>query len=214
MCTGASLSASSLVLASASPRRRELLRQIGVQFEVLPQDIDESARIGETPSALVSRLAQQKACAALAQVVRPGVVVLGSDTVVVLGETMLGKPQSQPEAVSMLMRLANTEHDVLTAVCVAINEKQDTVLSASTVRFRAISEAEANAYWATGEPVGKAGGYGIQGLGAVFVESIHGSYSGIMGLPLYETARLLYKFGVSCWLPTGKASSDEPGNIN
>ncbi|MCG8415707.1 MAG: Maf family nucleotide pyrophosphatase, partial [Pseudomonadales bacterium] len=190
-----------LVLASASPRRSELLRQIGVEFEVLPQDIDESALAGETPELLVVRLSQQKAQAALTRCSND-VVVLGSDTVVVLGEDILGKPRSAQEAESMLLKLAAKEHLVLTAVSVAKQGHQSTVLSKSTVRFRDIKKQEARAYWQSGEPEGKAGGYAIQGLGAVFVQSISGSYSGVMGLPLFETAQLLKEFDVPCWLPT------------
>ena len=195
------MSARSLVLASASPRRSRLLRQIGVEFSVLAQDIDETPGKGESPAALVKRLAQQKAGTALGQLASSPVVVLGADTVVVLGDQLLGKPQSSSEAVSMLTRLGGTRHRVLTAVSLVDSQRQETVLSVSAVRFRTISEDEARSYWATGEPTGKAGGYGIQGRGAVFVESIHGSFSGVMGLPLFETARLLQQFGVPCWLP-------------
>ncbi len=194
------MSVAKLVLASASPRRSELLRQIGVEFEVVPQNIDESALAEETPEHLVVRLAQQKAQAALNDC-SDETVVLGSDTVVVLGEDMLGKPQSAQEAVSMLLALSGKEHQVLTAISVANRDRQGTALSKSSVRFRDIDGREARAYWQSGEPEGKAGGYAIQGLGAVFVQSISGSYSGVMGLPLFETARLLMEFDVPCWLP-------------
>lgn len=194
------MSAVKLVLASASPRRSELLRQIGVEFSTRAQDIDESAQSDELPEQLVQRLARQKAEAAL-QHCNEDEVVLGSDTIVLLGDKVLGKPESADAAVSMLLALADNEHQVLTAVFVADRDRQSAALSKTTVRFRPIQEQEARAYWETGEPQGKAGGYGIQGQGAVFVQSISGSYSGVMGLPLYETAQLLKAFAVPCWLP-------------
>lgn len=187
-----------LILASASPRRRELLSQIGVSFEVLAQDIDESPLPDEAAEQLVVRLAQQKAQAALNQVSDTS-VVLGSDTVVRLDDQILGKPQSAEESAAMLALLSGAEHQVLTAVCVADQERAVSRISVSLVRFREISSQEALDYWDSGEPQGKAGSYAIQGLGAVFVESMAGSYSGVVGLPLYETAQLLKEFDVPCW---------------
>lgn len=191
--------ASQLILASASPRRSELLSQIGVNFVAAPQDIDESVNPEETAEQLVVRLAEEKAQAALRICNDSNQVVLGSDTIVVHQETILGKPESEDEAVNMLAMLSNSEHRVLTAVCVANQSKSQSRLSESKVHFRAISNEEAVAYWRSGEPEGKAGGYAIQGLGAVFVQSLAGSYSGVMGLPLFETAELLQAFDIACW---------------
>ncbi len=195
------MSARQLILASASPRRRELLAQIGVSFTVVAQDIDESIKPGETANHLVARLAAGKAQAALNLQANFSGVVLGSDTVVVQAENILGKPESEEDACAMLAILSDKEHRVLTSVCVADQLKKHTLISETFVRCRAISSSEAHAYWQSGEPQGKAGAYAIQGLGAVFVQSISGSYSGVMGLPLFETAELLGKFGIPCWNP-------------
>jgi septum formation protein len=188
-----------VVLASASPRRRELLTQLGVPHEVQVVEVDETPMEGETPAALAQRLAAAKARAGLARSDgrHP---VLGSDTVVEVGGQILGKPADRDDALAMLALLADAEHRVMTAVALAVpgSGQLSTALSESTVRMRAISSAEAAAYWETGEPAGKAGAYAIQGRGAVFIEQIHGSYSGVMGLPLYETARLLQS------VPSGK----------
>jgi septum formation protein len=167
----------SILLASASPRRRELLAQIGVAHEV---------------PALAARLARAKALEGRRRGggARP---VLGSDTVVALGSEQFGKPQDREDAVRMLTALGGRTHEVLTAVAIAPPGGGEVfeALSVTRVRMRPITPAEAAAYWDTGEPAGKAGAYAIQGLGAVFIEHIAGSYSGVMGLPLYETARLL-----------------------
>jgi septum formation protein len=181
-----------IVLASASPRRRELLDQLGIVHEVLPADVDEAPLAGEAPAALASRLARAKAIEGRG---RDGGAraVLGADTVVTADGKLFGKPVDRDDAVRMLTLLGGREHQVLTAIALA-PPGQGAVLEAlsqSTVRMRAISAAEAGAYWDAGEPAGKAGAYAIQGLGAVFIEHISGSYSGVMGLPLYETARLL-----------------------
>ena len=188
-----------LILASASPRRQELLAQIGVRYQLAPQNIDESPRAGETPLELVQRLAEEKARAALAQNTEPDIVVLGSDTIVVHDAEILGKPSNRQDALRMLELLSASSHEVHTSVSLCNSDQQSTLLSTTRVRFRSISVAEATAYWETGEPEGKAGGYAIQGLAAVFVESIAGSYSGVMGLPLFETAQLLQQFGVDSW---------------
>lgn len=181
-----------IVLASASPRRRELLDQLGIVHEVLPADVDEAPLAGEAPAALASRLARAKAIEGRRQ--DGGArAVLGADTVVTADGKLFGKPVDRGDAVRMLTLLGGREHQVLTAIALA-RPGQGAVLEAlskSTVRMRAISAAEAGAYWDAGEPAGKAGAYAIQGLGAVFIEHISGSYSGVMGLPLYETARLL-----------------------
>ncbi|MFM1886619.1 MAG: hypothetical protein RL026_1776 [Pseudomonadota bacterium] len=184
-----------LLLASASPRRRELLAQIGVAHEVRPTDVDESPRPGEVAEALVQRLACAKAEAGLAAAGdRP---VLGADTIVVLGGRVLGKPRDRAEGLAMLQALSGRRHRVLSAVALACRGwPTQCRLSVSEVSFRAITTAEAEAYWASGEPVDKAGGYAIQGRAAVFIEDLHGSYSGVMGLPLFETAELLAGVGL------------------
>ena len=190
----------SIILASASARRQELLRQIGVRFTVRSQDIDESIGQGEPAHDYVLRMAQEKANSALAELAanRDGedTLVLAADTSVVCDAEVLGKPEGEADAVAMLMLLSGREHRVLSAVTVASQTKQRTRLSESRVNFREISPEEAQRYYRSGEPQGKAGAYAIQGYGAVFVKQLHGSYSGVMGLPLYETAQLLGEFAV------------------
>lgn len=183
-----------LYLASTSPRRRELLAQIGLAFHVLKVDIDESTRPGEAPTDYVGRLAREKAAAGLAQAGEG--VVIAADTSVVLDDAILGKPASLDEALAMWARLSGREHRVLTGVAVASRERVEAQVVATRVRFRPLREAELRAYWASGEPCDKAGGYGIQGLGAVFVTGIDGSYSNVVGLPLAEAAALLEGFGL------------------
>jgi septum formation protein len=192
-------------LASASPRRRELLRQIGVAFEVKPADVAEDLGPGEAPEAYVLRVAAAKADAVWAVVQAEPRPVLAADTAVVLDGAVLGKPSDPTEAESMLARLSGRVHWVLTAVALRHGDDRVTLLSASEVRFRPTTVAERLAYCATGEPFDKAGGYGIQGHAAVFVESLQGSYSGVMGLPLFETAALLARAGVQFWLTTRAA---------
>lgn len=196
----------SLCLGSASPRRSELLRQIGVPHCVQAVDLDETAQAGEAPVDYVVRLAAAKARAvqaARAAVGAPPLPVLGADTTVTIDGFVLGKPRDAAELAAMFARLGGREHEVVSAVALALTEggavRVTTRSSRTRVRFRAIAPAEVAAYWATGEPRDKAGGYGIQGLGAVFVESIHGSYSGVVGLPLAETAALLREAGVPIW---------------
>lgn len=192
-----------LLLASGSPRRRELLAQIGVPFTTLSADIDETPLANEAPAAYVLRLARGKADAGLLQLANdpayPTACVLGADTAVVLDGRILGKPADEAEALAMLAALSNREHEVLTAIAVVHEERCETRTVTSRVRFRAIPEDEARRYWASGEPCDKAGGYGIQGLGAVFVENLSGSYSAVVGLPLCETAEILQRFGIPCW---------------
>lgn len=188
-----------LYLASGSPRRRELLAQIGVPFVTLSCPIDEHRLPAEPPAEYVARLARAKALAGLATAPEPGAVVLGADTSVVLGGHILGKPQSRDEALAMLAALSGREHEVLTAVALASTSRVEVRVVRSRVDFRPLTPAEAEAYWASGEPRDKAGGYGIQGLAAVFVRQLHGSYSGVVGLPLCETAELLANFGIPCW---------------
>lgn len=182
-----------LILASQSPRRAELLRQIGVVFETHPAQIDETPLADEAPADYVTRMAVEKARAVHA--LHPERSVLGSDTAVILDDRILGKPADRADGIAMLQALGGRTHQVLTAVALAHAEVEQ-ALSVSTVWFRPITAEEAARYWDSGEPADKAGGYGIQGRGAVFVERIEGSYSGIMGLPLFETAQLLERVGI------------------
>jgi septum formation protein len=184
-----------LYLASSSPRRRELLEQIGVHYTVCPVDVPERAHPGEAPEEYVLRLALAKARAGRAALGAPA-PVLGADTAVVVEETILGKPRDRADALAMLARLSGRDHRVLSGVALVEGEREESRLSVTRVRFRALAPGEAAAYWASGEPADKAGAYAIQGLAAVFVERIEGSYSGVMGLPLFETAELLERFGV------------------
>lgn len=184
----------SLVLASASPRRRELLQQIGLSPLIHPADVDETPQPNELPEAYVARIAQAKVQAVAKQY--PEAVVLGSDTTVVGPSGIMGKPEDQTEARNMLQQLRGRHHQVLTAVCVAKGSQVEQITVCSQVLFRLFSDAEIDAYIASGEPMDKAGAYAIQGLGAVFVAHLEGSYSGVMGLPLCETATLLAAFGV------------------
>lgn len=180
-----------LHLASTSPRRRELLRTLGIDFVVVAVDVDESPQPGEAPAALVVRLAIAKAEAAPVEG-----FVLGADTVVVLDERVLGKPGDVDSAVDMLLALSGRTHAVLTGVALRTPEGTRTALSATKVQFREIGRDEATAYWQSGEPCDKAGAYAIQGLGAAFVAAIHGSYSGVVGLPVFETVELLKAVGI------------------
>ena len=181
-------------LASGSPRRRELLAQLGIACEVLRVAVDETPRPGEKADDLVCRLAAAKARAGMELPrVRPAPVV-AANTAVALGAELFGKPVDEADAVRMLTRLGGRTHEVWTAVAIAEAGRERVELSRSEVSFRAIDAREAAAYWRTGEPVDKAGGYGIQGLGAIFISALKGSYSGVMGLPLFETARLLESF--------------------
>lgn len=186
-----------IYLASNSPRRRELLDQIGITYRVLRVEVDEAARPGEEAAVLVERLALAKARAGRAGLPPgDGRPVLGADTVVVADGRILGKPRDRAAGLAMLAALSERRHEVLTAVALADPRGERVLLSRSQVRFRAIEPAEAAAYWDSGEPADKAGGYAIQGLGAVFVADLAGSYSGVMGLPLFETAQLLNEFSI------------------
>jgi septum formation protein len=189
-------------LASASPRRGELLRQIGVPFEVWPASIEEAVAEGEAPEEYVRRLAITKADKIWEEVEDDGLEprpVVAADTAVVLDGRILGKPATPAEAEAMLAELSGRTHTVLTAVALRCGPKTEALVCATEVRFRATSGAERHAYCATDEPYDKAGGYGIQGFAAVFVEHLNGSYSAVVGLPLYETALLLGRCGVAPW---------------
>ena len=185
-----------IILASASPRRGQLLDQIGIKYQVLPVDIDEIVKTGESAEDFVIRLALEKTITGYqrSETKRP---VLGSDTIVLLNKQILGKPENRAHAMQMLSSLSGHSHQVLTAVALVSEDKQKHLLSVTKVFFRKLSEDEIQSYWETGEPVDKAGAYGIQGLAAQFIERIDGSYSGVMGLPLFETAQLLKEFGVT-----------------
>lgn len=187
----------SVVLASASPRRAELLRQIGLSFLVQPADIDETPESNESAEHYVERLAREKALAGSA--FKPGSLVIGSDTSVVLGGRILGKPTTAGDAIVMLQALSGTTHQVMTGVAVVHEGVCESRLVVADVRFRELLTAEIEAYVATGEPMDKAGGYGIQGRGGIFVEELRGSYSAVVGLPLQETAALLAGAGYPVW---------------
>lgn len=184
-----------LHLASSSPRRHEILRTLGLDFSAAGVDLDESRREGELADRLVVRLAREKA-RAVAGRQYAGPPVLAADTLVVLDERIFGKPESENEAVEMLSALAARPHRVLTAVALLDAGTLRATVSETTVRFRDISPDEARAYWQTGEPQDKAGAYAIQGIGGLFVESIAGSFTGVVGLPVYETAALLQEAGI------------------
>jgi len=183
-----------IILASASPRRKELLDQIKVTYDVYPVDIDETPLPDERPLDYVQRLAAEKSAACRAQL-NTEVPVLAADTAVILGRVILGKPKDQADAEAMLTQLSGKTHQVYSAVSLRGRIHSQTV-SMTEVTFRRLTEREILDYWRTGEPVGKAGGYAIQGMGGVFVESIKGSFSGVVGLPLFETAELFSKQGI------------------
>jgi len=190
-----------LVLASASPRRQELLAQLGIRCFVQPVDIDETPFLNEAPFAYVKRMAAEKSAACLAFSVDK-LPILAADTTVVLQGEIMGKPKNQRHAQEMLAQLSGTTHQVYSAVSLRkvtqpfeLHNHWEAV-SMTDVTFRHISSAEITAYWETGEPCDKAGGYAIQGLGSIFIEKIQGSFSGVMGLPLFETAQLLAKQGI------------------
>ncbi|MDE0692949.1 MAG: Maf family protein [Gammaproteobacteria bacterium] len=194
-----------IVLASASARRRDLMRQAGFDFRISPANIDESPHPGETPSDLVLRLALGKARAVAGEAACSAqddrrVVVVGADTVVVSSSgDVFGKPTGRDDFLTMFRALAGGCHRVLTGVAVVAGERSRTALAEAHVTLRDVPEAEMSAYWATGEPRDKAGGYGLQGLGAIFVRAIEGSPSAVVGLPLDELERLLTELGVETW---------------
>lgn len=180
----------SIILASASPRRAELLRQLQLEFEIVPADVDESKFDQETVTEYVQRIARLKA-ATVRERYASNDVIIAADTVVCLDERVYGKPANEADGTQMLASLSGQTHIVYTAVVVSQETIIGQALSTTEVSFREISPLEAQHYWRTGEPCDKAGGYAIQGLGAVFVSSIRGSYTGVVGLPLYELTQLL-----------------------
>jgi septum formation protein len=196
-----------LYLASKSPRRAQLLQQIGVSFDVVDVDVEEVPGATESPGDYVKRLAEAKAKAGAERLsmlqIGFDAPVIGADTIGVCEGRILEKPADEDAAVAMLQHLSGRIHQVLSAVSLCRRREQSTRLSVTSVKFRPLSESECRVYWRTGEPRDKAGGYGIQGLGAVFVESINGSYSGVVGLPIEETIALLRDFNIPWWTTTG-----------
>ncbi len=191
-----------IYLASQSPRRAELLRQIGVTFEQLIGEIDETPGPGELPADYVLRMAREKAAAGWQKIVASGLTIrplLASDTTVVYQDRILGKPENEHDARRMLALLSGNTHQVMTAVAITDGQQFRTELSVTDVVFKELSDQLIEDYIASGEPADKAGAYGIQGYGAVLVAGISGSYSGVVGLPLMETAQLLADFGLPCW---------------
>lgn len=188
-----------IYLASTSPRRRDLLDQLGIRYHTLQVEVDEMLCADEPPDVYVMRLARTKAWAGWhhvrdSQLTCPA---LGADTSVVLEGEVLGKPRDRVHGLEMLERLSGRSHQVLTAVALVDGVREAVRLSVSAVTFRATTAAERDAYWKTGEPLDKAGGYAIQGRAAVFIAHLEGSFSGVMGLPLYETAQVLNEFGIA-----------------
>jgi len=183
-----------LILASSSPRRRQLLELLGLKFEVRSANIDESIQGGETPSAYVERVAMLKAVRVATQM--PQALILGADTAVVVDGRILGKPQSPADARRMLTLLSGRSHAVLTGIALAGTDQSSRIVE-SQIDFRVLSRGEIDWYIRTGEPMDKAGAYGAQGIGSFLIQSVHGSYSNVVGLPLAETLLLLNRAGVS-----------------
>lgn len=183
-----------IVLASASPRRKELLDQIKVSYIVYPVDLDETPLLGEAPIDYVQRIAAEKSAACVRQR-GDKLPVLAADTAVVLADRIMGKPKDRDDAYTMLRQLSGNMHRVYSAISLRGREHLEAV-SITEVTFRPLTDREIEAYWLTDEPVDKAGSYAIQGIGGVFVQSINGSFSGVVGLPLFETAELLSRLGI------------------
>lgn len=188
-----------LILASASPRRSEILQQIGVDFQIVPANIDETPISQESPVDYVQRMAKEKAQHVINTIADSSTPVLGADTSVVLNSKIYGKPTNQEDGMAMLAALSGNTHQVLSAVAIGNEQHCMLRLSSTDVKFRDLDLKECLKYWNTGEPVDKAGGYAIQGLGAVFVEEISGSFSGVVGLPIEQTTQLLQAFNVPIW---------------
>ena len=184
-----------IYLASSSPRRKQLLEQIGVRFQTLAVAIEEIQEPNEKPEAFVRRMALEKARAGRATLADCNTPVLGADTALMLDGEVIGKPRDREHGMTMLARLSGRSHDVLSAVAL-IADQEEVVVRSSRVTFRELSRSECADYWDASQPADKAGSYGIQGLAAVFISNLDGSYSAVMGLPLYETASLLKQFGI------------------
>ncbi|MFZ7108923.1 Maf family protein [Avibacterium avium] len=190
-----------LYLASQSPRRLQLLQQLGLKVEIFNADIDETPKADELPVDYVRRMAQEKNHAARQQLEKlanfaPHLPILSADTSVVCDGQILGKPQNHAQAAQMLRLLSDRTHQVLTSVCVSLPDQKHCLVQTSQVTFKPLTEQEISAYIRTGEPMDKAGAYGIQGVGGIFISHIEGSFSGVMGLPVFETAELLRQVGV------------------
>lgn len=192
-----------LILASQSPRRRELLAQIGVPFKAISVAVEEVPAAGENPAEYVSRLAQAKAQAGCDAMAAGALPVLGADTVVVCDDQILEKPLGKDDALAMWRRLSGRTHEVMTAICLVVNGEPMQELSITEVQFWPLRDAQLEAYWATQECRDKAGGYAIQGMGAVFVKRITGSYSGVVGLPIEKLVPLLETAKIPYWQPAG-----------
>lgn len=193
------MSKPTLFLASTSPRRRELMQQLALEFSTVSALVDEAPLPGEAAAAYVERLARAKAQVGLAGVPPGWGLVIAADTTVACEGRILGKPGSEAEALAMWQLLSGRTHEVLTGLAVADHDRVEVAVVTTTVFFRAISRREMLAYWASGEPVDKAGGYAIQGRGAVFITRIEGSYSNVVGLPLAELGALLQSFDYPVW---------------
>lgn len=180
-----------IILASQSPRRRELLARLVPEFDVHPADVDETMIPNCTPKQNVEQLARRKACAVIQQQADPNALVIAADTIVVCDDAILGKPASQADAVRMLHMLSGRTHEVMTAVCVKTRDKELADVSVTQVTFRRLYEGEAEAYAKSGEPLDKAGAYGIQGMGGLFISWINGDYYGVMGLPVCMLGEML-----------------------
>ena len=188
-----------IYLASQSPRRRELLQQLGVRFAVRPADLPEQPRPGELPQAFVQRMALEKASHVWNNLEeQQRAPVLGADTVVCIDDRILGKPVDKADAIAMLMRLSGRTHEVMTGVAL-VSQQHSVCVNVSQVTFKALDRNEIERYWSTSEPGDKAGSYAIQGYAAAFITHLQGSYSGVMGLPLYETAQLLQEQQIPIW---------------
>ena len=195
----------SIVLASASPRRREILTQMGVAHSLAEHSVDEVAHVGEAAADFVQRLALEKSLSVQSSNPQLTLPILGSDTIVVCDQQILGKPVDRADALRMLSLLSGRQHQVLSAVALCLGARSQVILSRSDVSFKPLTPQEIDLYWASGEPIGKAGAYAIQGLGGMFVSALSGSFSGVMGLPVFETAQLLAEFGVRTGMSEGSA---------
>ena len=201
-----------LVLASGSPRRAELLKQLGLTFDVVIPRVNEQPLAGEDPISLVIRLARAKAATVRQSRDVSSDVVLAADTVVVVDGTILGKPENRDQGIGMLNMLSGNTHCVVSGVAIESENDSDFFHVETKVRFRTLTNEEAARYWQSGEPADKAGGYGIQGMGAIFVAAIQGSYTNVVGLPLAETAATLKNFGIDCLGDSVTANVTETDN--
>ncbi|GBU10021.1 septum formation inhibitor [Gammaproteobacteria bacterium] len=186
-----------LFLGSSSPRRKTLLAQLGLDFRIHASSINERILNGEKPMSYVKRMAAWKALTAFKEINEADALIISADTSVIIDNRILGKPLDFEDFLQTMKILAGRTHQVYTAVCITDGKNKEDVVSISDVSFKELELSEIKAYWDCGEPLDKAGGYGIQGLGSLFISQITGSYSGIMGLPLYETAAMLKKFGIN-----------------